>query len=131
MSQTSALGGKEGQQYHQTLNEEQSQQGDVELIWEREQQRLKAREATEDKFATLFEPPTPRASPTLLPSSLPPAIPPPNCLSLIIPTDHTQSVIHREYFVQVAFPVIQVPTLELLLRRLRIHCYFLLHMNIR
>lgn len=63
--------GKEERRY-QSLNEQQSQDN-VELIWEREQQRVKEREEIQDKFATLFEPPTPRASPTLLPSSLPPA----------------------------------------------------------
>jgi len=52
---------------------EERQQDGVELVWEREQHRLKEQEAIQDKFATLFEPPTPRASPTLLPSSLPPA----------------------------------------------------------
>ena len=61
--------GKEERRY-QSLNEQQSQDN-VEIIWEREQQRVKEREEIQDKFATLFEPPTPRASPTLLPSSLP------------------------------------------------------------
>jgi hypothetical protein len=59
-----------GNKQDRGLREEQSQD-DVELTWAKEQRRLKEREAMQDKFATLFEPPTPRASPTILPSSLP------------------------------------------------------------
>jgi len=71
------------------LNEQRSQQGDVELVWEREQHRLKEREEIQNKFATLFEPPTPRASPTLLPSSLPPAAADTTNLPLFGPSQHT------------------------------------------
>ena len=64
--------GREEQRYSLLLGEQYSQRDDVvEVIWEREQQRLKEREAAQNKFATLFEPPTPRASPTLSPSPLP------------------------------------------------------------
>lgn len=72
LSTTQADGSSVGkeQRHHENLNEERSRQDDAERIWKREQQRLKEREAIQDKFATLFEPPTPRASPTLLSSSL-------------------------------------------------------------
>ena len=65
--------GEKEEQYSLLLNEQYSQRDDVEAIWEREQQRLEEREAAQDKFAILFEPPTPRASPTLSPSPLPEA----------------------------------------------------------
>ena len=55
---------------------------DVEAGWEREQQKNRELEANQDKFSTLFEPSTPRASPTLMPESLPKVVHSANLVSL-------------------------------------------------
>ena len=55
---------------------------DIEAGWEREQQKHREREADQDKFSTLFEPSTPRASPTLMSESLPKVNHPASLVSL-------------------------------------------------
>jgi len=48
----------------------------VDAQWERSQEQEKEREANIDKFAVLFSPSTPRASPVLQPATLPPSTEP-------------------------------------------------------
>src|SRR6266511_4099789 len=67
---------------------------DIEAGWEREQHKQREREANQVKFSTLFEPSTPRASPTLMSESLPKVNNSANSVSLFDQSKYTYDRSH-------------------------------------